>query len=158
MKTTREQNEVVSNPVETITRMSEIAFSSIERLTELNLAMARESLQQAAAASMSVTRAQDGKDQDKILNPLSGAGAERVTAYIRDVQEICSETQLAFAELIQKYMSSLSMSGPMSVPGMEVFARFAQQTADMTKSTVRTATEATEKLVATSSQQIRKSA
>lgn len=157
MKTTTEQNEVVSNAVETFTGMSEVAFSGIERLTALNLNMARESLQQGVAASMSVTRAQDGKDQDNVQNPLNGAGTERVTAYVRSVQEIFSETQSAFAELIQKHMSSFSMNGPMSFPGMEVFAKFALQTADMTKSTVRTATEATEKLVATT-QQVRKSA
>lgn len=158
MKNTTELNEVLSNSLGTVTHMSEIAFASIERLTELNLAMARESLQQAVAASMSINRSQNGKDQDKLLNPLSGADAERVTAYVRGVQKICSETQLAFAELIQRHMSSFSMNGPMSFPGMVVFAEFAQRTADLTKSAVRTATEATEKLAATTSQQVRKSA
>lgn len=158
MKTTTEQKEVVSNTVDTFTRMSEVAFSGIERLTALNLNMARESLQQGIAASMAVSRVQDAKDLENVQNPLSGAGAERVSAYVRGVQEIFSDAQSQFAELIGNHMSSFSMNGPVSFPGMEVFERIAQQTSDMTKANVRTATEATEKLVATAAQQVRKSA
>lgn len=158
MKTTTEQKEVVSNTVDTFTRMSEVAFSGIERLTALNLNMARESLQQGIAASMAVSRVQDAKDLENVQNPLSGAGAERVSAYVRGVQEIFSDAQSQFAELIGNHMSSFSMNGPVSFPGMEVFERIAQQTSDMTKANVRTATEATEKLVATTAQQVRKSA
>lgn len=158
MKTTTEQNEIVSNTVDTFTRMSEVAFSGIERLTALNLNMARESVQEGIAATLSASRVQDAKDLGNVQNPLTGAGAERVTAYVRGVQEIFSESQSQFAELIGKHMSSFSMNGPVSFPGMEVFAKIAQQTSDMTKANVRTATEATEKLVATTAQQVRKSA
>lgn len=158
MKTTTEQKEVLSNAVDTVTRMSEVAFSGMERLTALNLNMARESLQEGIAASLSATRVQDAKDLGNVQIPLSGAAAERITAYVRGVQEIFSESQAQFAELIGKHMSSFSMNGPVSFPGMEVFAKIAQQTSDLTKANVRTATEATEKLVATTAQQTRKSA
>lgn len=158
MKTITQQNAVVINTVDTFTRMSEVAFSGIERLTALNLNLARESLQDGIAASLSVSRAQDAKDLGNVQNPLTGAGAERVTAYMRGVQEIFSQAQSQFVELLGKHMSSFSMNGPVTFPGMEVFEKIVQQTSDMTKANVRTATEATEKLVATTSQQVRKSA
>lgn len=158
MKTTTERNEVVSNAIVTFTDMSEVAFAGIERLSALNLNTARESLQQGVAASMSLAQIQGGKDQDNIQNSYSGAGGERVTAYMRDVQEILSETQSAYVDLIQKRMSSLNVNNAMSFRGMEVFAKIAQQTSDMTKANIRVATETTEKLVATTSQQGRKPA
>lgn len=152
MKTTGEQKEVLSNSVETFTRMSEVALSGIERLTALNIKMARESLEEGIAASMSVTQASNAKDLANAQTPFSGAGAERVSAYVRDVHEIFSQAQSKYVELIGTHMSSLSMNGPMAFPLMDVFAKIAQQTSDMTKNNVRAATEATEKLVATTSQ------
>lgn len=161
MNTKTEQKEVATNTVETITRMSEVAFSGIERLTALNLNMARDSLQQGIATSMSVSRAQNGKDQDgkgqdedqdKVQNRLSGAGVERVTAYVRGVQEIFMEAQSQLAELIGNHKSSFGMNGRMAFAGIPVFERIAQQTSDMTKANVRNVADATEKVIDKTSQ------
>lgn len=157
MNTTSEQQEVVSNTVETFTRMSEVTFSGIERLTALNVNMARESVQQGIEASMSIARSQNGKDQDcedqdgvdqaddqdKVQNRLIGAGVQRVTAYVRGVHEIFMEAQSEFAELIGNHMRSFGMNGPMSFPGMQVFEKIAQQTGEMAKANVRNVAEMT---------------
>lgn len=165
MKTTTEQHDVteqqkviVGNTVEAFTRLSEVAFSGMERLTALNLNVARESLQEAVEASLTLTRAHDIKDLGHVTNPLTAAGAERLTAYVRGVQEILSETQSDFAEVIGKQVSSFSTNGPKWLPGMEAFETIARQTADMTKAYVLSTTEATEKAIATTSQRVRKSA
>lgn len=157
MNTSNEQQEVASDTIDTFTRMSEVAFSSIERLTALNLEMARDSLQQGISASMSVSRAQNDcddqdEDQAKVQNRLSGAGVERVTAYMRDAQKIFMEAQSEFAELIGHHMTSLGRTGRMSFPGMQMFEKIAQQTTDMTKANVRNAAEATKKVVEKTSQ------
>lgn len=159
MKTTNEQQEVANDSIDTFTRMSEVALSSIERLTALNLDMARDSLQQGISATKSVSRAQndcdeqdEDQDQDKSQNRLSGAGIERVTAYVRDAQKIFMETQSEFAELIGKHMSSLGKNARMSFPGMQVFENIAQQTSDMAKANVRNAAEATTKAIEKTSQ------
>ena len=161
MNTSNQQQEVASDTIDTFTRMSEVAFSSIERLTALNLEMARDSLQQGISASVSVSRAQNdyderdedqNEDQPKVQNRLSGAGVERVTAYMRDAQKIFMEAQSEFAELIGNHMTSLGRNGPMSFPGMQMFEKIAQQTSDMTKANVRNAAEATKKVVEKTSQ------
>jgi hypothetical protein len=161
MNTTNEQQQVASNTADTFTRMSEVALSSIERLTALNVNMARESLQQGISASMSASRAQNGKDQAyekqaedqvKVQNRLNGAGVERVTAYVRDVQEIFMEAQSEFSELIQKHMSSFGMNGQMAFPGMRAFEKIAQQTSDITKANARDMVDATEKVLEKTSQ------
>lgn len=148
MNTTNEQQEVVSNTVETFTRMSEVTFSGIERLTALNLNMARDSVQQGIEASMSIARDQngedqDGEDQDKVQNRLSGAGVQRVTAYVRGVHEIFMETQSEVAELIGNHMRSFGMNGGISFPGIQVFEKVAQQTGEMAKANVRNVAEMT---------------
>lgn len=152
MNTRTEQQEVTSNIVDTFSRMSEVAFSSMERLTALNLNMARESLQQGVSTSVSVSRAQNGKGQDEVQNPLSGASLERLTAYVRNVQNIVMEAQSEFAELIGTQMSSFNQNGRMSFPGMQVFENIAQQTNDMTKANVRNMAEATDKVIEKTSQ------
>lgn len=155
---TKQQNEMVGNTVETLTRLSDVTFSGMERLTALNLNVARESLEEALAASLSLTRIQDVKDLDNFQNPLVGAGAERVTNYVRGVQEILSETQSAFAELIGQQVSSFRTNGPLSFPGLAVFEKIAQQTSEIAKSNILAVSEVTEKLAATTSQRARKSA
>lgn len=155
---TDQPNEVIGNTVEAFTRLSEVTFSGMERLTALNLNVARESLQEVLSVSQSLTRAQDLKELGNVQSPHARAGAELVTAYVHGVQEILSETQSEFAELLEKLMSSFSMNNPMSFPGMEVFAKVAQQTSDMTLGYVRNVAEATEKVVVTTSQQRRRSA
>lgn len=156
MNTATEQKQVATNSVETFARMSEVALSGMERLAALNLSTARESLQQGFAASMSISRAKNGKGQDcenqdddqdehqdKVQNRLSGAGVERVTAYVRGVHEIVMESQVEFAELMGNHMSSLKMNGRMSFPGMQVLEKIAQKTSEMTKSNIRNVTEMT---------------
>ncbi|MBK6654056.1 phasin family protein [Zoogloea sp.] len=152
MNTSTEQQEVTRNTVDTFSRMSEVAFSSMERLTARNLNMARESLQQALSASMSVCRAQGDKDQDEAQTRFSGAGVERLTTYVRDVQNIVMEAQSEFAQLIGAQMSSFSHNGRTSFPGMQVLESMAQQTSDMTKANVRNMAEATNKAMEKSSQ------
>lgn len=152
MNTRTEQQEVVSSAIDTFNRMAEVAFSSMERLTALNLNMARESLQQGISTSVSVSRAQSGKDQDEAQNPLSVAGVERLTTYMRNIQNIVMEAQSEFAELIGTQMTSFSKDGRMSFPGMQVFENIAQQTSDMTKANVRNMAEATNKVMEKTSQ------
>ncbi len=152
MNTRTEQQEVVSSTIDTFNRMSELAFSSMERLTALNLNMARESLQQGISASVSVGRAQSGKDREEVQNPLGVAGVERLTTYMRNVQNIVMEAQSEFAELIGTQMTSFGKDGRMSFPGMQVFENIAQQTSDMTKANVRNMAEATDKVIEKTSQ------
>lgn len=152
MNTRTEQQEVVSSSIDTFNRMSEVAFSSMERLTALNLNMARESLQQGISTSVSVGRAQSGKDRDEAQNPLSVAGVERLTTYMRNVQNIVMEAQSEFAQLIGTQMTSFGKDGRMSFPGMQVFENIAQQTSDMTKANVRNMAEATDKVMEKTSQ------
>lgn len=152
MNTRTEQQEVVSSAIDTFNRMSEVAFSSVERLTALNLNMARESLQQGISTSVSVGRAQSGEDRDGAQNPLSVAGVERLTTYMRNVQNIVMEAQSEFAELIGTQMTSFGKDGRMSFPGMQVFENIAQQTSDMTKANVRNMAEATNKVMEKTSQ------
>lgn len=152
MNTATEQKEVTANTVETFTRMSDVAFSGMERLAALNLAAARESVQQGFAVSMSISRAKNGKnqdcedqdeDQDEGQNHVSGAGAERLTAYLRGVQEIVMDSQSEFAELMGNQLLSFSKNGRIEFPGMQVLETIAQQTSDMTNATVRNVTEIT---------------
>jgi len=114
--------------------------------------MARESLQQGISTSVSVGRAQSGKDRDEAQNPLSVAGVERLTTYMRNVHNIVMEAQSEFAELIGTQMTSFGKDGRMSFPGMQVFENIAQQTSDMTKANVRNMAEATDKVMEKTSQ------
>lgn len=148
MSTATEQKEVTANTVETFTRMSDVAFSGMERLAALNLSTARDSLQQVFAASMSMRRAENGKDQDwedqdddQDEEQNRGAGGERLTAYIRGVQEIVRDSQSEFAELMGRELLSFSKNGGMAFPGMQMLEKFAQQTGEMTNATVRNVTE-----------------
>lgn len=152
MNTNTEQQQVTRNTVDTFSRMSEVAFSSMERLTARNLNMARESLQQGLSASMSVCGAQGDKDQDEAQTRFRGAGLGRLTTYVRDVQNIVMEAQSEIAQLFGTQMSSFSQNGRMSFPGMQVFENMAQQTSDMTQANVRNMAEATNKAMEKSSQ------
>ena len=146
MNTATEQKEVTANTVETFTRMSDVAFSGMERLAALNLSTARDSLQQVFAASMSIRRAKDDKDQDcddQNDDQNRGAGGERLTAYMRGVQEIVRDSQSEFSELMGRELLSFSKNGGVAFPRMQMLEKFAQQTSEMTNATVRNVTEMT---------------
>jgi len=146
MNTATEQKEVTANTVETFTRMSDVAFSGMERLAALNLSTARDSLQQVFAASMSIRRAKNDKDQDcddQDDDQNRGAGGERLTAYMRGVQETFRDSQSEFAELMGRELLSFSKNGGVAFPRIQMLEKFAQQTSEMTNATVRNVTEMT---------------
>jgi hypothetical protein len=135
-------NNAVEVNTEAFITLSKIAFSSLERLSTLNLNATRLALEEGASGFTSLLQAQDARTQQKLL----GATPEKVTnnaaAYLQGVQEIAAETKSEVIQLISSYFSSQGGSSNLSMghlKGFEVFKDFAQQVIDMTAANTRAA-------------------
>jgi hypothetical protein len=135
-------NNAVEVNTEAFITLSKIAFSSLERLSTLNLNATRLALEEGASGFTSLLQAQDARTQQKLL----GATPEKVTnnaaRYLQGVQEIAAETKSEVIQLISSYFSSQGGSSNLSMghlKGFEVFKDFAQQVIDMTAANTRAA-------------------
>jgi hypothetical protein len=117
---------------EAFLELSKIAFSTVERLTALNLGATRAAFEAGVASSTSVL-------QTANLGTQQGPGAslpENSAAYLRDVREIAVESQKEITKLTASYFTGQGATaepGGDLLKGFEVFKGFAQQITAMTE-------------------------
>ncbi|AWI81477.1 hypothetical protein CEW87_20170 [Parazoarcus communis] len=100
--------------IESILMVSKVYLDSTERLTQLNMDVLRDSVNDGTAAFCALTGVTAGasiKDaQSEIVVPMF----ERAMAYARNVQELASETQDQVAQLANARMSELKKVAKLS--------------------------------------------
>lgn len=130
--------------------LSQIAFSSVERLARLNLNAATAALESSTSALGSIVKTRDATKQQGLLTSTPRTAATNAVAYLQGVQEVAAETQKEVAELVKSYFASHGGTGsnPSAgwLKGFEQFKSFAQQINDMTAANTRVVGDATARI------------
>ncbi|MBK7645844.1 MAG: phasin family protein [Betaproteobacteria bacterium] len=140
---------------------SEIAISSMEKLTALNLSATRSSLEESAASATSMLELKGAMPSSKAKNAVPLAVSESVTAYFQSVQEIATEAQQEITKLITTYLASpgngLSNHAGW-LKGFDAFKGIGQQFAAVTEANRKAMTDITSRVVNQANMTSKKSA
>lgn len=143
---TPEQIDAVKANTEAFLTLSRIAFSSIERLSALNLSVARAALEESVAASTALFEIKNPKELYSLRNPVSGKALETAATYLRDAQAITIDTQKQVTTLMTSIVPSLvgnSNADTSWNQGFNVMNQFAKQITAMTVANTKAVADAT---------------
>jgi phasin family protein len=138
--------DLVSLNSDAFLKLSKIAFSSIERLTALNLQATRTALEENVARSNALLNGKDSVGEQHSPAALPGAAAKTAEAYFQEVQVIATETQQEVSTLLTTYLAPGKEGALPSaewLKGFDVFKNFAQQLAAMTAASGKLVADAT---------------
>ena len=149
--TTPEQIRAAKTYTDALMALSQVAFSSVERLAALNLNVARTALEGSLAASNGLMRLKDVNELKNLQNSVSGPVTEQCAAYFRSVQEIASDSQQQFSQLLTSYFATLGFDATAkagSNAGFDIFSKFLEKSNSMFEANARAVGEATTKMMA----------
>lgn len=146
---TPEQRAAARTQTNTLMALSQIAFSSIERLTTLNLNLARATLEDGFTATRTLVGIKDVHDLKKLQNDIVGPAAEKVTAYVHEVQEIATQSQEQAGQVLTSYFAALGMAPTASAgwtAGFDMLNKLAAQTNSMVEANIKAVGDTTAKM------------
>ncbi|HRP98557.1 MAG TPA: phasin family protein [Rhodocyclaceae bacterium] len=146
---TTEQKRNAETYTNAVGALSEIAFSSVERLTTLNQNLARAALQDCLAASNDLLAVRDVNALQKLQSSATAPALAQLADYLRSVQDIAAESQKQVGEVLNAYFGTLGLGSAASAnmqAGFDTLSKMTRQTRDMMDSNVKTAGEAGDKL------------
>ena len=102
MQNTIEQFAIIPQPgFDTAISFVNVWHSSVEQLTQLNLASARATLEDTLAVSNALIEAEDFRHLMISLGALTQPSGDRISCYCRDVSEILRQSHDDLAKLIE---------------------------------------------------------
>lgn len=131
--------------VDAFMALSEIGFSSLERLATLNLNATRSALEHGLLSAAKLP-AKNIKSLPDLQSLIPGEAAGKAAAYFKNVQEIAAETQKDVIALMSSYLVSAGGSTDANArwtKGFEAFKNFGQQIINMTEANSKAVGEAT---------------
>lgn len=150
MPTTKtDLRDYAASSSEALLKLTRIAFTSVEKLTALNLNTSRTVLEEGLARSGNLLQAKDPKAAQAAQSALPGTLAGSTQVYIHELQEITSETQKAVAELVTSYMTLAQDAGTGNgdwLKGFGMFKAFAEQMNTLTDVSSKMVGDATAQL------------
>ncbi len=159
--TTPEQLRAVKAHNDALMALSQIAFSGVERLTALNLNVARAALEDGLTASNSLLQVKGVNELKQLHNPFIGPATDKATAYFRSVQEITAESQEQISRVLKSYFAILGMGAAANAgwsAGFDMLDKIARQTNSMVEANIKAVGDTTAKMAAATSPHPRKAA
>jgi len=156
-----EQLQASENYAGAFMALSQVAFSSVERLTALNLKVARAALDDGMAAANSLIQVENAGELKDLQGHFIGPAAEQCSTYLRSVQEITVESQQQIGELLTSYLATLGIDAKANggwSTGSDLFSQFVEQTKSLFEANAKAAGDATEKMMAPVSPHTKKAA
>ena len=142
-------SNIVNINTDAFLTLSKIAFSSVERLTALNLNATRAALEEGVATSSSLLHTHNVKEQQKLQTALPAKANKNAEIYLQQLQEIAAETQKEVTKLMASYFAPPSEgSNPSAdwVRGFDLFKGFAEQITAMTNASSKMVGDATARI------------
>lgn len=122
-----EQIDAIKNNADAFMAFSNIALTSAERLTALNLKAARTAFEEGVAASSLML---ESYDSSKTKKAIPETATQNALAYFQSMQEIAAETQQEVARLMTSYLVSQGNGASHAtswLKGFEAFKALGQQ-------------------------------
>lgn len=148
---TTEQKRNAETYTNAVGALSEIAFSSVERLTALNQKLARVAVQDCLTVSNDLLAARDAKALQSLQSSAATPALAQFADYLRSVQDITAESQKQVSEVLNAYFGTLGLSanaGANMQAGFDMLSKMTSQTRDMMDANVKAVGEASDKLTA----------
>lgn len=123
-----------NSAADTFLKASQIYFESLERLASLNLATAREAMEDASALAQGLGGLQSLTDLQTMQPGLTPA-IEKSVAYVRSVQEIMSDAQSEMTQLMTAQFSSLDIESKAPAAWNAALALFSNGARQMVSAT-----------------------
>ncbi|MDX9884462.1 phasin family protein [Thauera sp.] len=146
---TTEQKRTAQTYTNAVGALSEIAFSSVERLSALNQKLARAAMQDCLAASNDLLAVRDVNALQNLQTSATAPVVAQLADYLRSVQEIATKSQQQAGEVFKNYFGTLGLGSNASAnmqAGFDMLSKMTRQTRDMMDANIKTAGEAGEKL------------
>lgn len=137
-------DNALTEHTELILSLSEIGFSGFERLLTLSMALAKTVFDDSMANSHTLA---DMKDINDMMNisPLFGTKAtEQLMDYFRGVQQITTDVQEQVLAIMNQQMALFGGNSAVANPVVDMFAKLAAQTVEMTTTNLKTVAESVE--------------
>lgn len=122
--------------------LSEVLFSSVERLTALNLNVAREAFEGHCARSNEFLHLGDVGEIKCRQARAGGAAADMCTSYIHDVQAIAADSQKQISSLLGAYVATLGLGERVNAnwdKGADLLSSLSRQTSGIIEDNVKAA-------------------
>ena len=146
LNTNSEMIQTIKANTDAFLKFSNILFSSIEKLTELNLSMTRSSLEESAAAATLMLESNASMPSSKAKKLISADVSESAAAYFGSVREIASEAQEETTKLMKTYLATQGNGSSQHagwLKGLDAFSHFGQQFSAFTDTNRKALTDIT---------------
>lgn len=144
-----EQKRAAETYTNAVGALSEVAFSSAERLTALNQQLARAALQDCLAVSNELFAVRDVNALQNLQSSAAKPALAQFAEYLRSVQEVAAESQQKVGEILKAHFETLglgSAAGASVQTGIDMLSRLTRQTTDMMNANVEAAGETGDRL------------
>lgn len=151
LSTTPEQLRAAKAYNDALMALSQVAFSSVERLAALNLNLARAAVEDGLAASNSLLQIKDVNELKQLHNSFVRPATEKATAYFRSLQEITAESQEQLSRVLNSYFAMLGMGAAANAgwsAGFDMLDKIARQTNTMVEANIKAVGDTTAKMAA----------
>lgn len=144
-----EQIDAIKSNADAAMAFSNIVYSSLERLTTINLNATRALLEESAAASSLMLEASGTARPGKAAKAIPEAATQKAVAYFQGVQELATETQQELARLMTSYLATqgqVTNPGVVWLKGFDAFNSLGQQFGAITEANRKTVADVTSRL------------
>lgn len=144
-----EQKRTAETYTNAVGALSEVAFSSVERLTALNQKLARAAMQDCLAVSNDLFAVRDVSALQNLQSSAAKPALAQYAEYLRSVQEVAAESQQKVGEILKAHFATLGLGSTGSEnlqAGIDMLSRLTRQTTDMMNANVEAAGEAGDRL------------
>lgn len=146
-KTTANKAAAQTDAVDALLALTNIYFSSAERLSELALANARKTVEDCVSVTADASAIGKGRESDALQSVFGQPAIERAMTYSRNAFEILTQAQQEAMQVLGKQFSMPQMSGDWRA-GFDLFTRNFRDLSSMTAANVSAAADAGSKMVA----------
>ncbi|PKO32202.1 MAG: hypothetical protein CVU34_16340 [Betaproteobacteria bacterium HGW-Betaproteobacteria-7] len=147
-----EKIDAIKSNAETVMAFSNIVYSSLERLTTLNLKVTRALLEESAAASSQLLEGNGSAKPAKARMAIPEAATQNVVAYLQDVQDLTTETQQELTQLTTTFLAAQGKAANSTawVKGLEAFKNLGQQVSSIAETNLNAVGDITSRVSASS--------
>lgn len=157
--TTTNNTAAQTDAIHALLALTNIYFSSAERLSELALSNARKTVEDCVSVTADASAIGKGRDPDALQSVFGQPAFERVIACSRDAFEILSEAQQEAIQVLGKQFSMSRVQFPMPGDwrtGFDLFTRSFRNLSSMTAANVNATADAGSKMIADAERAVKK--
>jgi phasin family protein len=138
VKATSAQDSAMQQNIEVLMTLSEAGLTGIERLSTLNLSLAKTLFDDGVENSRTFADMKDINDMTNMTTVFSSKATEQLMDYFRGVQQINADLQERVLAIMNQQMAAFGGGAATPNPMLEIFTKLAEQAADMTAANLKT--------------------